>query len=172
MSKSAEIIRTVVLVLEQTNTLSFAAVVDPMRAANRQAGTRLFDWSFATPGEADVRLTSGLVVPANPVHRVTECDLLLVVAGFDLDAQATPSLCASLRRLAAPGVLVAGIDGGPWIMARAGLLDQVEATTHWEDLESFAQQFPEVRLRDARFVDSGTRLTSGGAAPAIDMMEM
>ncbi|MDW4496631.1 helix-turn-helix domain-containing protein [Sulfitobacter sp. D35] len=170
MPKSAEIIRTVVLVLEQTNTLSFAAAVDPMRAANRQAGRALFDWRFATPGASDVSLTSGLVVPGAALQRIVACDLLLVVAGFDLEAQTTPALCASLRRLARPETLVAGIDGGPWVLARAGILDQHDATTHWEDLETFATTFPEVRVRNARFVTSGQRMTSGGAAPAIEMM--
>ena len=170
LTKSAEITRTTVLVLDGSNTLSFAAAVDPMRAANRQAGRRLFDWQFATPGEADVLLTSGLRIPAAPLQRVTECDLLLVVAGFNLEAQATPALCASLRRLAGPGTTLAGIDGGPWILASAGLLDQHDATTHWEDLEKLASNFANVRVRDARFVVSGNRLTSGGAAPAIEMM--
>ncbi len=164
------ITQTAVLVLDGSNTLSLAAAVDPMRAANRQAGRTLFDWDFVTPGAADVRLTSGLRVPANPLHRTAPVDLLLVVAGFDLEAQATPALCAGIRRLAARAETVAGIDGGPWIMARAGILRQHRATTHWEDLETFAQTFPETVTVNARFVESGDRLTSGGAAPAIDMM--
>lgn len=168
--KSAEILRTTVLVLEGTNTLTFAAAVDPMRAANRQADHPVFDWRFATPEARDVTLTSGLCVPAAPVHQTGPCDLLIVVAGFDLDAQATPRLCASLRRIGRAAQKVAGIDGGPWILARAGLLDGHKATTHWEDLDDFAQQFPGVAPLDARFVDSGDRLTSGGAAPAIEMM--
>lgn len=150
--------------------LSLAAAVDPMRAANRQAGQALFDWQFATPEARDVQLTSGLVLPAAPLQRVADCDLLLVVAGFDLEAQSTPALSASLRRLAKPETIVAGIDGGPWVMANAGLLDLYSATTHWEDLEKFSNHFPEIETRNARFVATGTRWTSGGAMPAIDMM--
>ncbi|MBW4708453.1 helix-turn-helix domain-containing protein [Roseobacter sp. YSTF-M11] len=168
--QTENILRTTLLVLEDTNTLSFAAAVDPMRAANRHAGRSVFDWRFATPGAADVTLTSGLSVPASPLHLTAACDLLIIVAGFSLEVQATPALRASLRRLAATARFVAGIDGGPWIMARAGLLDGYRATTHWEDLGAFATTFPNVITSDARFVDSGNRLTSGGAAPAIDMM--
>ncbi|WP_187432038.1 GlxA family transcriptional regulator [Roseobacter fucihabitans] len=168
--KNVEIIQAVVLVLEETNTLSFAATVDPMRAANRHAQRPVFQWCFATPGETDVTLTSGLCVPAAPLHLVTTCDLLIIVAGFDLARQATPRLHASLRRLSAQARHVAGIDGGPWIMARAGLLDGHRATTHWEDLDAFRQQFHNVDTVDARFVDDGSRLTSGGAAPALEMM--
>ena len=172
MTKSANITatRTTILVLDGCNTLSFAAAVDPLRAANRQAAATLFDWAFVTPREAPVTLTSGLQIPPAPIHKVTATDLLIIVAGFDLDPQTTPALQASLRRLAKGGATVAGIDGGPWVMARAGLLDGHCATTHWEDLETFAEAFPQVDLVNTRYQISGTRLTSAGAAPAIEMM--
>ena len=35
-----------VLVLADTNALSLAAAVDPMRAANRQSGRALFAWRW------------------------------------------------------------------------------------------------------------------------------
>ena len=162
--------RACVLVLDSTNTLSFAAAVDPMRAANRHAGRQLFDWRFATPTTAPVHLTSGLSIPASPISDIARCDLLLVVASFRVEEQATPRLMSSLRRLARGEAVVAGIDGGPWVMARAGLLDEVPATTHWEDLDKFASTFPAVSTQNARFVSNGTRLTSGGAAPALEMM--
>lgn len=162
--------KTVILVLQETNTLSLAAAVDPLRAANRQAGRRLFDWEFATPDHRDVMLTSGLTVPGAPLHRVGSCDVIIVVAGFDLQRQSTPQLRSSLRRVARPGTWVAAIDGGPWIAAHAGLLDGHRATTHWEDLEGFAAAFPDVDVVNARYIATQSRWTSGGAAPALDMM--
>ena len=62
------------------------------------------------------------------------------------------------------------IDGAPWLLARAGLLDGRSATTHWEDLEDFATRFPNVNTRRDRFVIDPPFATSGGAAPGIDMM--
>ncbi len=165
-----ETVQATVLVLDGSNTLSFAAAVDPMRAANRQAGRPLFNWRFATPGDNDITLTSGLRLPAAPLRRTAHCDLLLIVAGFDLERQSTPQLGASLTRLARQGSTIAGIDGGPWIMAHAGVLDGHRATTHWEDLDRFAARFPQLTAQNARFVVSGNRLTSGGAVPGIDMM--
>lgn len=156
--------------LDGTNTLSFAAAVDPLRAANRQAGRPLFDWQFATPTAAPVTLTSGLGIPSCALQTVLRTDLLIVVAGFEVERQCTPALKASLRRLATAQTTVAGIDGGPWVMAEAGLLDGHGATAHWEDLDRFAQRFAEVETRNSRYVVSGNRLTSGGAAPAIEMM--
>lgn len=158
------------MVLNDSNTLSFAAGVDPMRAANRLSRRNRFHWSFVTATDQPAVLTSGLSVPGNPIVRLAHCDLLLVIAGFDLDRQATPSLLASLRRLAGTGTTLAGIDGGPWLMARAGLLDTYRATTHWEDLGRFAAEFPAITTLRDRFHIDGPRMTSGGAAPTIDMM--
>lgn len=162
--------KVAILVLQETNTLSLAAAVDPLRAANRQAGRTVFDWQFATPDSIDVMLTSGLRIPAAPINRLHACDVLIVVAGFNLERQSTPQLRSSLRRLARPNRLLAAIDGGPWIVANAGLLDGHQATTHWEDLERFASTFPEIETVNARYVATGPIWTSGGAAPALDMM--
>lgn len=163
-------LRVTVLVLEQCNTLSFAAAVDPMRAANRMAARALFDWRFATATTAPAQLTSGLSVPGAPIARSDPCDLLIVLASFGLEKLATPALCASLRRIAHSGSTIAGIDGGPWVMAEAGVLNDRRATTHWEDLDRFAARFPLVTPLQDRFHIDQDRLTCGGAAPAIDMM--
>lgn len=163
-------LETAVLVVDDCNTLSFAAVVDPMRATNRMAGRRLFDWHYYTATGTPAHLTSGIEVPGDPLSRLDRCDLLLVIAGFNLERRATPALRAGLRRVAATGAAVAGIDGGPWLMAEAGLLDGRKATTHWEDLDRFATRFPNVTVLPDRFHIDGPAMTSGGAMPAVDMM--
>ena len=170
LPKSEKITRTTILVLDATNTLSFAAAVDPLRAANRHAGRDLYAWQFATPTDRDVHLTSGLCVPAAPIARIDHCDLFVIVAGFGLQVQTTPALRASVRRLSNTAQNTAGIDGGPWVMARAGLLDGHSATTHWEDIDALAADFPQVQVENSRYQISGNRLTSAGATPAIDMM--
>lgn len=156
--------------LDTTNTLSFAAAVDPLRLANRHAGRALFEWQFATPKDKDVFLTSGLIVPAAPISRVDHCDLLVIVGGFQILEQITPALQASVRRLAKTAHSICGIDGGPWVMAKSGVLDGHSATTHWEDIDKFAAAFPNVTTVNSRYQVSGNRMTGAGADPAVDMM--
>ena len=170
LSPNAQTLDTVVLVLDDSNTLSFAATVDPMRAANRHAGRRVFNWSYATAAGNPALLTSGLQVPGEAIAQCANCDLLLVVAGFGLASHDTPNLRASLRRLGKTGCTMAGIDGGPWLLAAAGVLDGFFATTHWEDLDEFATRFNQVNVQRSRYMIDGCRITSGGAAPTIDMM--
>lgn len=167
---SDKCLNTAVLVLNRSNTLSFAAAVDPMRAANRRAGRALFNWTFYSPDGTPAKLTSGIEIMARPIATLDKCDLLILIAGFGLESQATAPLLASLRRLAPRCTAIAGIDGGSWILARAGLLDGHTATTHWEDLEGFAMRFEQVETVRDRYVISGRFITSGGATPCIDMM--
>ena len=159
-----------VLVLKDSNMLSLAAVIDPMRAANRRAARRLFDWRFFTATGSPATLSSNLDVPGTAIGQLEHCDLLVVVAGFNLEARATPPLLASLRRLSPRCDQIAGVDGGSWILARAGLLDGHAATTHWEDLDAFAGRFEGLTPLRHRYVLSGKFMTAGAAAPALDMM--
>lgn len=159
-----------VLVFPETNTLSFAAAVDPLRAANRQAGRTLFHWHYLTPTDQAVPLTSGISVKGTPLSKLLKTDLLLVIAGFDIEAHASPAISAGLRRIARSGATLAGIDGGPWMLAQAGLLNGLTATTHWEDLSDFATRFPDITTVANRFCISGRAMTCAGAVPALDMM--
>jgi transcriptional regulator GlxA family with amidase domain len=79
-------------------------------------------------------------------------------------------LIRDLRRMAPRFQLVGGVDAGPWVLARAGLLDGHRATVHWEDLEDLAAAHPEIDVVPDRFVIDRNRVTIGGAAPAQDFM--
>ena len=167
---SDRLLETAILVLPESNMLSLAAALDPMRAANRRAGKLLFKWDFYTVDDRPAPLTSGLSIPAHPINTLNGADLLIVIAGFNIDSHTPPSMTTNLRRVAARCHAVAGIDGGPWVMAKARLLDQHRATTHWEDLEEFANRFDQIEVLRDRYVISGRMITSGGAAPAMDLM--
>lgn len=65
---------------------------------------------------------------------------------------------------------MAAVDGAAWFLARAGLLNGTRATVHWEDLEAFTADFPAIDVRRDRYVISGDRITTGGAAPSLDFM--
>ena len=168
--RRASPLRVGVLVMDQTNLLSLAAAVDPMRAANRRGGTALFDWVFLTPTVAPAQITAGFEIAGSAIETATRPDLLLVIASFQVEAQSTPALHRSLRAMSRAGTVIAGIDGGSWILADSGLLDGLPATTHWEDLDRFASRFPRVQVVRDRFRIAGRVMTTGGASPCLDMM--
>lgn len=58
-----------------------------------------------------------------------------------------------------------------FILAAAGLLNGLTATTHWAHAERFRALFPRVQLdADVLFVDAGRVLTGAGGAAGIDLL--
>ena len=159
------------LVLPQASILEVASALDPLRNANRQLGHEAFRWRIVSPDGAPVPLTCGLSLPSNgPLAAAMGAQALFVIAGYRLDQSATRPLIRELRRIAPRFQMVGGVDAGPWVMARAGLLNGHRATVHWEDLEDLAAAHPEIDVVPDRFVIDRSRVTIGGAAPAQDFM--
>lgn len=168
---SAQPLDIAVLVLPRASILEVASVLDPLRNANRQLGREAFRWRVVTPDGAAAPLTCGIELPSRGgLAEAAGADLLMVISGYGQAEVATRSLIAGIRRMAGRFRAVGGVDAGPWVMARAGLLNGHRATVHWEDLEDFAAAFPAIDVVADRFVVSGNRITAGGAVPAADLM--
>jgi transcriptional regulator GlxA family with amidase domain len=151
--------------------MSFASVLDTMRAANRIAGRELFEWQISTLNGKPARLTSGLKVePDLRLEAGSRGDLLIIIASFNQQQHAGPAHLKLIKRLARNFSSVGGIEAGSWILARCGLLENRSATTHREDLEEFATHFPGTDLKPDRFVIDGNLFTTGGASPTFDFM--
>ena len=59
---------------------------------------------------------------------------------------------------------------GAFQLAQAGLLDGLQATTHHDFYDSFAERFPKVQLeRGLRFVETEHIATAGGLTSGIDL---
>ncbi len=160
-----------VLVLPRASILEVASVLDPLRAANRHLGREGFRWRLVSPGGGPVPLTCGIELPAiGGLVAAEGAEVLIVIAGYAQAEGATRALLSGLRRSAGRFRAVGGVDAGPWVLARAGLLDGHRATVHWEDLEDFAAAYPAIEVVPDRFVISRNRFTAGGAVPAADLM--
>lgn len=160
-----------VLVIPESTLISVAAVIEPMRAANRVLGRRQFVWAVTTPDGEPAPTHSGIPVPAaRPFDPLASAAPLIVIGSFNIATHMTPGLVRRLGRAGRSRPLIGGVEAGAWVMARAGLLTGRQATTHWEDLEDFAAAYPDVATLPRRFVIDGNRFTTGGAGPALDLM--
>ncbi|WP_311221475.1 MULTISPECIES: helix-turn-helix domain-containing protein [unclassified Acidovorax] len=82
----------------------------------------------------------------------------------------TPAVVGALRQAVARGARIASICSGAFVLAEAGLLDGLRATTHWLAAPELAQRYPAIKVDPAvLFVDNGQVLTSAGAAAGIDL---
>lgn len=147
-----------------------ASVLEPIRAANRVAGKKLYDWKLTSLTGEPVIMTCE--VPLAIDIQFTEHlrgDLLIIIGGFNQITHVSSSALSKIRKAASSFSAVAGVEAGSWVVARTGMLNGFQATTHWEDFEAFADQFPEIDVKLDRFVVDGKCMTCGGASPALDM---
>lgn len=160
-----------ILVVPESTLILVAAVIEPLRAANRILGRKQYRWTISTPDGLPAMTTSGIPIPADRRFAPEASRApLLVIASYNAASHGTPDLVKRLRQAGRVRPMIGSVEGGAWLLAMAGLLDGHRATTHWEDLDEFASRFPEIDVRPDRFVIDRRRFTSGGASPAIDMM--
>jgi transcriptional regulator GlxA family with amidase domain len=94
----------------------------------------------------------------------------VVVPGYKPPKDPPPDVVAALREASRRGARIASICIGAFALAGAGLLDGLEATTHWQWADELASRFPAIRVSPNRlFVDEGSILTGAGVAAGIDL---
>jgi len=97
-------------------------------------------------------------------------DTVMLCGGVDVAEATTKKILNWVRREARRGVTIAGLCTAGYTMARAGLLNGKKATIHWENQDSFTEEFEDVELTKSVFVIDGNRITTAGGTASIDMM--
>ena len=163
--------RFVFVLLDQFTLRCFTAAVDSLRIANRMAGPTLYTGDIASEEAAPVRCSAGIpVVPSLDLVELSREDTVLVCGGIDVQAATSRRMLNWLRREARRGSTIGGLCTASWTLARAGLLDGRRATIHWENQDSFVEEFDEVQLTKSIFVIDGNRITTAGGTASIDLM--
>ena len=162
--------RYIFVLLDQFTLLSFAAAVDCLRIANLMAGQELYSWMLVGEGGDTVSCSTGtsfnLDCDLIELHRD---DTVILCGGRDVQAATTKKVLNWLRRESRRGITMGGLCTAAFSLAKAGLLDGKRATIHWENHDSFAEEFLEVELTKSVFVKDGNRWTTAGGTSSIDL---
>ena len=163
--------RFVFLLLEQFTMLSFSGAIEALRVANRQAGRPLYEWRLVGEGGTNVSASSGTpFLLDGDLDEVGRDDTILVCGGLDVASASSKRVLNWLRREARRGATIGGLCTAGHTLALAGLLDGKRATIHWENQDSFREEFPEVDLTKSVFIIDGNRYTTAGGTSSIDLM--
>ena len=163
--------RFVFVLLDNFTLLCFSAALESLRIANRMAGRDLYAWRIVGEGGDAAYCSAGTGFKLDgDLDELTRDDVVMVCGGIDVQAATTKRLLGWLRREARKGVPMAGLCTAAYSLAKAGLLDGKKATIHWENQDSFAEEFQEVELTKSVFVVDDKRLTTAGGTSSIDLM--
>ncbi len=163
--------RFVFVLLENFSLLGFAAAVEALRIANRMANRPIYTWTLIGEGGEKVSCSAGAEFNLDgDLEEMLRDDVLFLCGGIDVQSATTKRLLNWVRREARRGAIMAGLCTASYVMARAGLLDGKKATIHWENQDSFSEEFDEVELTKSVFVMDGNRYTTAGGTSSIDLM--
>ncbi|MFP4237980.1 GlxA family transcriptional regulator [Rhodosalinus sp.] len=163
--------RFVFVPLEGFSLHCFSSAVDCLRIANRMSNRSLYSWRLLGEGGQEVTSSAGITFRLDgDLEELSREDTMLICGGIDVRAATTRRVLGWLRREARKGLTVGGLCTASYTLAAAGLLDGKRATIHWENQDSFAEEFDEVTLTKSIFVIDGNRMTTAGGTASIDLM--
>jgi putative intracellular protease/amidase len=160
--KNLERRSVVILVFEGMELLDFAGPAEVFLSAGFQVHT--------VAATRDPVRCAGLVT-LTPNYTLTNCpsaDVIVIPGGstaVSKDKRVTDWVVQSSRQAKATLSVCTGV----FVLARAGLLDGKEATTHHGAIEVLRKQFPKITVHaDRRIVDNGKLVISAGVSAGID----
>ena len=161
----------VFVLLPNFTLLSFASAIECLRISNRMSNKALYEWEIL--GENGEAITCSAGIEFQVDHDLIELnrdDTIMLCGGANVRAATTKRLLSWLRRESRRGLAIAGLCTAAFPLAKAGLLDGKRATIHWENQDSFAEEFENVELTKSVFVIEGNRMTTAGGTSSIDLM--
>jgi transcriptional regulator GlxA family with amidase domain len=158
------------LLIDGFALMSYASVVEAFRAANVLSGHQLYEWKHISIRDAFISASNGARIRADAqINDAFALDLLLVCAAGNPAVFRDRRAFAKLRYLASRGMRIGGVSGGPYILARAGLLDGYRCTIHWEHRPAFIEAFPQLDVQYGLYVIDRDRLTCAGGIAGLDL---
>ena len=172
-SISAATQRFGLLLVPQFSLIALSAVVDPLRLANAVLGRPAYEFVTLAASTEPVASSDGIrVVPERALGDCGPLDAAFVIGPNPIPARGFGEISAWLRRQAARGVALGGVDTGAYFLARAGLLDGYRCTIHWEDREALVSRFPELVVSSRLVEIDRDRYTCSGGVSPLEMMTL
>jgi len=163
---------TAILLFDDVEVLDFAGPFEVFSVTNELNGYSILNVYTVAREKAPVKARNGLSI--NPDYAINEAPapgILIVPGGIGTRPTLQQHDVISWIKESANGAeKVLSVCTGALLLAKAGLLEGLRATTHHQAFEELAAFAPNTEIvKDERFVDNGKIITSGGISAGIDM---
>jgi transcriptional regulator GlxA family with amidase domain len=161
-----------ILLFDDVEVLDFCGPFEVFSVASRFTDPPGFDVVTVAEKSRPVVTHGGLSV--NSHHQLADCpqpDVLLVPGGQGTRKEMHNAVLIDwIRKASDRAELVLSVCTGALLLAKAGLLDGLETTTHHGAIDLLCETAPKTIVHaDRRFVDNGRVVCSAGIAAGIDM---
>ena len=166
-----EVRNVAILVFDEVEVLDFCGPFEVFSVTGRQKEQLPFNVYTVAEKSGPVLAHNQLSV--NPRYTITDCpvpDILVVPGGWGTRREMNNAgLIDWIKTTAQKAELVLSVCTGALLLAKAGLLDGLKATTHHGALDLLREIAPETTVLDnQRVVDNGKIIVSAGVSAGID----
>lgn len=161
-----------ILLFNNVEVLDFAGPFEVFSVTSELNNHELFHVYTVAEKPGAVTAVNGLSV--NPRYCFADCpraDIVIIPGGIGSRVvMSNLRVIEWVRTSSQHAELVLSICSGARVLAKSGLLDGLEATTHHEVIEHLRELAPHTVVREnVRFIDTGRIMTSGGISAGIDL---
>lgn len=154
-----------VVVYEGMEILDFAGPAEVFAAAGDGFNTY-------TVGETKDAILSQGFVTVTPEYSIADSpkpDILVIPGGNSGNVSKRPAMMKWVTASARDAEIVMTVCSGAFVLAKAALLDGLEATTWYGAIENLRKAAPKTTVHEhVRFVDNGKFITTAGVSAGID----
>lgn len=161
-----------ILIFDEVEVLDFAGPFEVFSVAGQRQGDGAFDVYTIAEVAGTILARNGLqVIPDKCFADDPHPEILVIPGGYGTRALLEkPHVIDWIAARSAQAELTLSVCTGSLLLAKAGLLDGLKATSHWGALDLLGEIAPGVAVqRDTRVVDNGDIVTAAGVAAGIDM---
>lgn len=162
--------RTVaILVHEGVELLDFAGPGEVFAVSKGERG-RAFDVHLVAASRKPIKSQRFVeIIPGKTFDELPDPDIVVIPGGATRRAMDDLKTLAWIEKAAPKAEVVLSVCTGAVMLASAGLLDDLEATTHWGALDHLRRAAPKTKVHaKCRFVDNGGIVTTAGVSAGID----
>ncbi|MDG1431750.1 MAG: GlxA family transcriptional regulator [Paracoccaceae bacterium] len=161
----------VFLLVDEFTHLAFSCAIEPLRIANLISGKTLYKWSLMSANGKTATASNDVVTQVDRgFSELVRGEMLFVLSGLHVKENTTPELLSVIRRERAKGHLAGALCSGAYCLARAGAMNGLATSIHWDFHDSFMEEFPEVKLVRNVFVANEKYITASGGTATADLM--
>ena len=160
-----------ILIFDDVEVLDFCGPLEVFSVSGRQRQSAPLN--VYTVAEKSTPVLARNQLSVNPRYTIAECPpahVLVVPGGWGTRREMNnPRLVDWIKTAASTAEIVLSVCTGSLLLAKAGLLDGLKATTHHGALDLLREVAPETTVfRDQRFLDNGRIIVSAGVSAGID----
>lgn len=164
--------KVAILIFDEVEVLDFTGPFEVFAVAGRSREQKPFDVFTVAEKSGAVIARNGMSV--NPRYTIRTCpqaEILIVPGGMGTRREMhNQALIDWIKDVSGKAELTISVCTGSLLLAKAGLLDGVSATTHWAAIELLKEVAPRSTILENRhFIDNGRVMTSAGVSAGIDL---